>query len=150
MMKKRQIVLSVVLLLVALGSSGSQFAQDARPGADKSESRGRNQLLALGFVRTISTAEAANFAQYGSYASWQTLLAHESQYLNGWVANYYSENPSARFGDLPEILPGLSLRLNVHADGRGYDVLLEDLSDKNGYAVVSDQRGLIRECKPLR
>jgi hypothetical protein len=66
--------------------------------------------------------------------------------LNAWVAKYYSENPGMHFGGLPEVLPELSLRLNVHNDGHGYDVLLEDLSDKNGYAVVSDERGIIREC----
>jgi hypothetical protein len=95
-------------------------------------------------------AEVGGFARYGSYASWQNLLAHDAQYLNGWVATYYSENPGVHFGDLPEILPGLSLRLNVHSDGQGYDVLLEDLSDKDGYAVVSDERGIARECKWLQ
>jgi hypothetical protein len=144
-MKKNRVILSVVLLVAALGSSGSQFAQEAPTGAEKP----KLQLRTLGFLRTINTAEAAGFVQYNSYAQWQTLLAHEPQYLNAWVARYYSENPGVHFGDLPEILPGLSLRLNVHTDGHGYDVLLEDLSDKNGYAVVSDERGIIRECKFL-
>jgi hypothetical protein len=53
------------------------------------------------------------------------------------------------FGELPEILPGLGLRLNVHTDGRGYDVLVEDLSDKSGYAGLSDARAINRECKWL-
>jgi len=149
-MKNNRVILRVVLLVVALGSSGSQFAQEAPTGDEKSNSQGRNHLLALGFLRTINTAEVGGFFQYNSYTSWQTLLAHEPEYLNAWVAKYYSDNPGLHFGDLPEILPGLSLRLNVHTDGRGYDVLLEDLSDKNGYAVVSDERGIIRECKWLQ
>jgi hypothetical protein len=34
----------------------------------------------------------------------------------------------------PEILPDWNPRLNVHADGQGYDLLLEDLTDKTcGY-----------------
>ena len=149
-MKNNRVILSAVLLVVALGSSGSQFAQETPTGAEKSKAQDRNHGLALGFLRTINTAEVADFAKYGSYASWQTLLAHDAQYLNAWVATYYSENPGVHFGDLPEILPGLSLRLNVHSDGQGYDVLLEDLSDKDGYAVVSDERGIGRECKWLQ
>jgi hypothetical protein len=31
-----------------------------------------------------------------------------------------------------------------------YDVLVEDLSDKNGYATLSDERAAIRECKWLQ
>jgi hypothetical protein len=54
------------------------------------------------------------------------------------------------FGALPEILPGLNLRLNVHTDGHGYDVLLEDATDKNGYAGLSDERAAIRECQWIR
>jgi hypothetical protein len=148
-MKNNRVILSAVLLVVALGSSGSQFAQDTPTGAEKSKAQERHGL-ALGFLRTINMAEVGGFARYGSYASWQNLLAHDAQYLNGWVATYYSENPGVHFGDLPEILPGLSLRLNVHSDGQGYDVLLEDLSDKDGYAVVSDERGIARECKWLQ
>jgi hypothetical protein len=147
--KKHRVILSTVLLVLALGTSASQFAQDASTRVESNQ-QNRNHLLALGFLRTINTAEAAGFAQYNSYASWPTLLAHEPQYLNAWVAEYYSENPGVHFGDLPEILPGLRLRLNAHTDGHGYDALLEDLSDKNGYAVVSDERGIIRECKFLR
>jgi hypothetical protein len=148
-MKKHRVILSAVLLVVALGSAGSQFAQETPTGAEKSKAQDRHEL-ALGFVRTINMAEVGGFARYGSYASWQALLARDAQYLNGWFATYYSKNPGVHFGDLPEILPGFSLRLNVHSDGQGYDVLLEDLSDKEGYAVVSDERGIGRECKWLR
>jgi hypothetical protein len=51
---------------------------------------------------------------------------------------------------MPEILPGHNLRFNVHSDGQGYDVLLEDATDKSGYAALSDERGVIRECKALQ
>ena len=40
------------------------------------------------------------------------------------------------------------LRLNVTSDGKGYDVLLEDETDKAcGYAVVTNESGLIRQSK---
>ena len=82
-----------------------------------------------------------------TYAPWQTLLAHEPEYLNAWLSTYY---PNFHFGALPKILPGLNLRLTVHADGQGYDVLVEDVGDTNGYAGLSDERGIIRECKWLQ
>ncbi|HKD90669.1 MAG TPA: hypothetical protein VKB56_02165 [Terriglobales bacterium] len=53
------------------------------------------------------------------------------------------------FGDTPEILPGWNLRLHVNADGQGYVILLEDAADKTGYAVLNDERGVIRVCKYL-
>ena len=149
-MKKHQVILSTVFLVLALGISTSHFAQDASTGVEKSDQQSRNHALAIGFLRTINTAEAGDFSRYGSYASWQTLLAHEPEYLNAWLSTYYAHQPNMHFGDLPEILPGLTLRLSVQADGRGYDVLVEDVGDKNGYAGLSDERGIIRECKWLQ
>jgi hypothetical protein len=147
-MKKQQVILSSVLLALALSTSASQFAQDASTGVEKSNQQSRNHVLTLGLLRTINTAEVTDFSQYGSYASWQTLLAHQGEYLNSWLSTYYARN--AHFGDLPEILSGLKLRLSVHTNGLGYDVLVEDVSDKSGYAGLSDERGVIRECKSLQ
>jgi len=148
-MNSRRIVLSTVLLVLALGTSASHFAQRSSAGASQGDEQNRTHVLALGFLRTLNTAEAADFSKYGSYASWQTLLEHQPQYLNGWVAKFYAHGGNVHFGELPEILPGLSLRLNVHTDGRGYDVLVEGLSDKSWYAGLSDERAIIRECKWL-
>ena len=138
------------MLVLALGTLASQFALDASTRAQKSNQESSDHTLLHGFLRTINTAEAGEFSEYGSYASWPTLLAHQQEYLNAWLATYYSQEPKVHFGGLPEILPGLNLRLNAHADGRGYDVLLEDATDKNGYAGLSDERGAIRECKWLQ
>jgi hypothetical protein len=148
-MKKHQIILSAVLLVLALGVLTPQFAQEASTAAEQSDQQSRNHALFLGLLRTINTAEVVDSSTYGSYESWQTLLAHQPD-LNGWLATNYSREPNVHFGDLPEILPGWNLRLNVHADGQGYDVLLEDASDKTGYAALSDERGVIRECKWLQ
>lgn len=145
-MKKHQIILSAVLLALALSVLPPQFAQDALAGASQQI---RNHALLHGFLRTINTAETVDFSKYGSYESWQTLLAHQPEYLDSWRATFYSHQRSAHFGDLPEVLPGWDLRLNVHTDGQGYDVLLRDASDKTGYAALSDERGVIRECKWL-
>jgi len=107
-----------------------------------------------GFIRTVNTAELTYHAQRGSYGSWQDLLANQQQYLNGWLAQFYPQfypqAPNIHFGELPEVLPGLNLRLNVAPDGRNYVVLVEDAADKTGFAFVSDERGVIRYCNFIR
>ena len=58
--------------------------------------------------------------------------------------------PTIPFNDPPEILPGWNLRLNLHSDGQGYDLLLIDLTDeKCGYAVLTDENGVIRQSKAI-
>ena len=38
----------------------------------------------------------------------------------------------------------------MHADGQGYDVLLQDLTDKKcGYAAVTDEYVVIRQSKTI-
>jgi hypothetical protein len=40
--------------------------------------------------------------------------------------------------------------LNLTTDGRGYDLMLEDLTDQScGYAVVSDERGIIWQSETI-
>jgi hypothetical protein len=147
--KKHRILLITVLLVLALGTVESQFAQDTSSGPGKADPERR--ALLIGFVRTINTAEATERGEYGSYESWRTLLEHKREYLNSWLARFYSANDAnVHFGDTTEILPGWNLRLNVHTDGQGYDLLLEDTTDKSGYAALSDERGIIRECKWLQ
>ena len=106
-----------------------------------------DHALLVGAVRTLNTAEGAEFSKYGSYANWQTLLSHQTDFLSGWLAKYRPSEP--HFAAPPGILSGWNLRLSVHPDGRGYDLLLEDANDKTGYAALSDERGAIRECKWL-
>ena len=138
-MKKRRIVWSTLLLVLALGSRASQSEQDTSAGAQPSDMEKRATML--GLVRTIG--------QYGSYESWQTLGDRHLRDLNGWLERVYSRDANVHFGDMPEILPGWNLRLNVNADGQGYVLVLEDTADKTGYAALTDERGIIRECKYL-
>jgi hypothetical protein len=137
------------LLVLALGTSTTfPLAQEALHGTGKTNQH--NRPLAIGFLRTFNTAEVVERSQHGSYSSWQTLLAHQSEYLNGWFATDYSHEPNARFGEPPEVLPGWSLRLNVHADGQGFDARLQDLSDKQcWYAAITDESGVIRQGKAI-
>jgi hypothetical protein len=146
-MWKPRIIPSTLFLLLALGTLAPQFAQDASTNAAKSD---KDHATLMGLARTINTAEVGEFSKYGSYASWPILLTHQSEYLNGWLTQLYSQEKTAHFDEVPEILPGWNLRLNTQTDGKGYVLLLEDANDKTGFAAVSDERGIIRESKYIR
>ena len=146
-MMKQRIVWSTLLLVFALVSAASQFAQTTSTGVQEPDMGRRASMV--GLVRTIGTIEVTDFSQYGSYESWQTLRERHLKDLNEWLARFYSREANVHFGDMPEILPGWNLRLNVNADGQGYVLLLEDTADKTGYAVLLDERAVIRECKYL-
>ena len=147
-MNKRLVILRTVLLVFLLGVQTPQFAQDTATGTAKPDQE--RHSVAVGLLRTINTAEVGELSKYGAYSSWPTLLAHQPKFFDGWVARFYSENPQGHFADVPEILPGWSLRLNVHADGKGYDVRLQDLADKTcWYAALTDESGVIRQSKAI-
>jgi len=147
-MNKCLVILRTVLLVFLVGVPTPQFAQDTSTGPTKSDQE--RHSVAIGLLRTINTAEVGELSKYGAYSSWPTLLDHQQKYFDGWVARFYSEEPKGHFGDMPEILPGWSLRLNVHADGKGYDVRLQDLTDKTcWYAGLTDESGVIRQSKAI-
>jgi len=147
-MKKHRIIWSMLLLVTALVSQASQFAQN--PSGSAQEPDVEKRATMLGLVRTINTVEVTDFSQYGSYESWRTLRERHLRDLDGWLSRFYPRKANVHFGDMPEILPGWGLRLNVNADGQGYVLVLEDTTDKTGYAALSDERGVIRECKYLQ
>ena len=75
---------------------------------------------------------------------------HHQEDFNSWLKRFYSSNETnVQFRDALEILPEWNLRLNVQADGKGYVLLLNDASDRDGLGWVSDDSGIIRECKYL-
>lgn len=57
--------------------------------------------------------------------------------------------PTIQFNDTPEILPGWNPRLNVHSYGQGYDLLLILMYEECGYAVLTDENGVIRQSKAI-
>ena len=157
-MKKNGVVLTSVLL-VLLGIQIPQFAQDTSLGPPKTEQA--KHRVAIGLLRTINTAEVTYKHENGAYAAWQVLLSTQPKYFDRFLAINNQQtfqvgvvrpiaNPRLQFADVPEILPGWSLRLNVHSDGQGYDVLLMDLADdKCGYAALTDESGVIRQSKAI-
>ena len=105
--------------------------------------------MAVGLLRSINTVEFSYQVGHGSYAGWDELLA--SKEFMGFEKECLAHIPefaTARFTKGPEILPGWRLRLNLTNDGKGYDLLLEDTTDKKcGYAAATDERGIIRQSK---
>jgi hypothetical protein len=52
--------------------------------------------------------------------------------------------------DAPQVPLGWKLRFDIVADGQDYDALLEDTNDReHAYAVLTDERGLIRESTAI-
>jgi hypothetical protein len=135
--------------VLALGILTPQFAQDASTNVEKTDQEKLHRALGMGLERTINTIEVTELYKYGSYAAWPTLLVHQQEYFNEWLSRVYAQEVNLRFADMPEILPGYGLRLNVHADGQGYDLRLKDTTAKTLYAAFSDESGVIWQGEPL-
>jgi len=146
--KKR--VTAVVLLAGILLALSSAHAQKASPGIQDRERERRS--LAINITRAINTAEANYKKNHGVYATWDTLISNGDFTDTGtkWAPESFPTVAHAMYGSGKEIVPGWKLRLILSKDGSSYDLLLEDVTDpKCGYAVVSDERGLIRQSKSV-
>ena len=159
-MKKENLILVAIIAAACLGIAALLPAQTVPQSP--TPARHAQQELAVGLLRSTNTAEASYKMQHGSYVAWTVLLVNESKYFGRAflvvAANYgfaQTPPPDHRLAEMrlavgPEILPGWNLRLNVHADGQGYDLLLEDLTDKQcGYAALTDESGIIRQSRTI-
>ena len=150
-MRKLAIVSSIMLVALSLSPLVPQHAQNMT--AQTGEAEHSRHSLAINLLRGINTAEAEYQGRHGgAYAPWEILVTSEEFTGRGmkWAAQLDPQLANAHFAAAPEILPGWRLRLNVTAGGKGYDLLLEDAIDtKCGYAALTDERGVIRQSKPL-
>ena len=154
-MRKQSVGLCIILLALVVGAP--LCAQNVPTGTSDSE-HGK-QSLAVHLLRIINTTEMNYRDNHGQFAPWAILVdspefpyGKKLQINDGpvvtpginprWLANLH-------FSRGPEILPGWRLRLDLTDDGKGYDVLLEDTTDKCGYAALTDERGLIRQSKAI-
>jgi riboflavin synthase alpha subunit len=140
--------ISLTVVLLALTPS-SAFHQNAQARATDVEQA--KHSLAVNVLRAINTAEFDYRMKQGSFAAWDTLVSSD-EFTKGtkWAAQNDPQFADAHFSKGSEILPGWTLRLNLTQDAKGYDVMLEDTTDqKCGYAVVTDERGLIRQSKAI-
>jgi hypothetical protein len=137
-----------LLVLFAFWSGSREPHAEQTPGQSSDDQR---HAQAIGFLRTVNTAEVMEFHKSAAYATWPTLQAHQAQFLNRFLQqNYPAQAAAPQFSPEPEIIPGWSLRLEVHADGKGYDLRLLDLDDKScSYAAISDESGIIRQSKAI-
>ena len=90
--------------------------------------------------------------KHGSFANWHDLLNSEEFTAKGlkWAVRQEPQLRLAQLSDGLQVAPGWTLRFNLIADGRAYDVSLEDNTDNSrGYAVLTDERGIIRESNAL-
>jgi hypothetical protein len=137
----------IALLALLVSTLTVCRAQNAAPP----EGTQARRSLAITLLRAINTAEYDNKFKNGHFVDWDTLS--ESGLLDKALKLAAQKDPKvagARFGKAPEILPGWHLRLNIHADGQGYDVMLEDVTDAAcHYAAGSDERGVIRQSKTI-
>ncbi len=137
-------------LRLTLTTAMPQFGQNAKN--EPSDADQVRHMMAISLLRAINTIEVVLLAKNGSYATWNELLS--SQEFTEDMAKCITESgmplAGAHFTKGPEILPGWSLRLNPTKDGAGYDLMLEDTTDKAcGYAAVTDERGVIRQSKAI-
>ena len=129
-MRTRITFFGAVALVLTLGAAVPQFGQDAATAS--SDADGAKHSLAIKLLRAINTAELAYRTNYGSYARWED-LASSREFTNlgtSLPAGNQARLADAHFSEGPEILPGWSLRLDVTHGGEGYDLLLEDTTDK--------------------
>ena len=147
-MRTRIVFLGVVVAAMTLGAAIPQYGQNAAVEPTDADSR---HSMAVGLLRSINTVEAGYQAGHGSYAAWDDLLASkEFMEFEKECLAHIPEFATAHFTKGPEILPGWTLRLNVTQGGNGYDLLLEDATDKKcGYAAATDERGVIRQSKAI-
>ena len=149
-MRRRRIWLTLFLGGMLLSVAIPQRAQS--PAAQSSVDEHARRNAAVSTLRAINTMEVVYQSRHGSYASWDVLLA--SGEFTGRQMHLAVQNEpqlaNVSLSNAPQILPGWALRLNVTSDGKGYDVLLEDQTDKTcGYAAGTDERAVIRQSKTI-
>ena len=149
-MKRLQIVASIVLL--ALGSALGTTARPQQPSSGIGDRERERRSFAINLVRAIQKAQIDFKSKHAIYANWDSLIGNGYFTSSGtkWASPDFPTVGQALYGSGPEIVPGWRLRLNVSHSGSAYDLLVEDVNDpKCGYAVLTDERGTIRQAKSL-
>jgi hypothetical protein len=149
-MRGRKIWFALFLSGLMLAVAIPHWAQSPATPSPVDEHARRN--AAVGTLRAINTMEMVYKSRHGSFAGWDVLLA-SGEFTGRQMHLAVQDEPqlaNVSPSKAPQILPGWALRLNVTADGQGYDVLLEDQTDKAcHYAGGSDERAVIRQSKTI-
>jgi hypothetical protein len=143
--------LMAVLFLVFFLALGV-VVRAQKPSVGVADRELERRSLAVNITRAINSAEADYLRRHETFASWDTLFGNGDFTENGtkWGPESFPTVAHAMYGRGKEIVPGWKLRLNLSNSGKSYDLLLEDATDpKCLYALVSDERGVIRQSKSL-
>src|SRR5262249_26078445 len=148
---RRTLIRACLLLLLVLAGQSAVWAQKKTlpPASDRENGR---RSFAQNLARAINAAEADYLKKHGAYAGWDTLfgLGEFSSTGKNWSWEEFPAVAHALYGGGPEIVPGWRLRLQLSKGDKAYDVMIEDVNDpKCGYAVMTDERGLIRQGKSI-
>jgi hypothetical protein len=143
------IAASLGLLLTVLGLSPAQGQKRTTSTAQPEQER---HSFAQNFAKALNAAEADYFQQHQAYATWDNLLAMNYFSSSGtkWSSQDFPTVAHALYGNGSEVVPGWRLRLHLSNNGKAYDASIEDVNDlKCGYAVTTDERGMIRQGKSI-
>jgi len=139
-----------LLLMLLLGCAAMSRAQKGSMApADRERER---RSFAQNLVKAINAAETDYFKKHQAYATWDTLvgIGDFSSAGTKWASPDFPTVAHALYGSGAEIVPGWRLRLHLSNDNKAYDLLLEDVTDpKCGYAVISDERGMVRQGRSI-
>jgi hypothetical protein len=141
---------SALVLMLVMSCQAVSRAQKGAPVVPDRERERRS--FAQNLVKAINAAETDYRKKHEVYANWDTLIGIGDFSSNGtkWAPADFPTVAHALYGNGAEIVPGWRLRLQLSRGDKAYDLLLEDVTDpKCGYAVLSDERGLIRQGKSI-
>lgn len=141
---------AALLLMLAMGCQAVSRAQKAAP--DLTDRERERRSFAHNLVKAINAAQTDYRKKHDVYANWDTLIGIGDFSSNGtkWAPADFPTVAHALYGNGAEIVPGWRLRLHLSKGDKAYNLLLEDVTDpKCGYAVFSDERGLIRQGKSI-
>jgi hypothetical protein len=146
--------LFVGVFLLAVSIHVLRAAWQTKASSDASEASKKQKALAVGIVRTVNTAEYScrykdrKLDESERFLSWDELL---NAPCFGDAQDHFSQITGSPFSPETEITPGLELRLVVSADGRRYNLSLNQKNDSAscGFAFFSDERGVIYEGRAI-
>jgi hypothetical protein len=141
---------AALLMILILTWQAASWAQKGAPAVTDRERERRS--FAQNLVKAINAAEADYRKKHEVYANWDTLVGIGDFSSSGtkWAPAEFPTVAQALYGNGAEIVPGWRLRLHLSKGDKAYDLLLEDVTDpKCSYAVLSDERGLIRQGKSI-
>jgi hypothetical protein len=141
---------AALLMILILTWQAASWAQKGAPAVTDRERERRS--FAQNLAKAINAAETDYRKKHDVYANWDTLVGIGDFSSSGtkWAPAEFPTVAHALYGNGAEIVPGWRLRLQLSKGDKAYDLLLEDVTDpKCGYAVFSDERGLIRQGKSI-